>query len=209
MDPAPRITSPTLAPGEGQYEVLTGDGHYVVAPHRAPDAISALFMASGLSGEVSVNPSLGSSTDWIISFPTRHAYVADLPGSLTADGATVPPFKAEFTADGACEQFGVERNARDGSKVQLASTASRVTLCSQVNVHSIGADGGFDGGETIDLTGEGRDVWVRDAETGEPVALKGLPAVGIRATSVINNNVAAGVKANYTMATPLRRQTGD
>lgn len=66
-------------------------------PSQAIDAVSAVFMASTLLNEYNVDPSVGSNTDWVVTFPTKRFYtdpeILGLP--LGAAGA-LPPFTYTF-----------------------------------------------------------------------------------------------------------------
>lgn len=212
MEPLPRISSPVLAQGAGDFEVQLPLGRFAVDRNRGADAISALFMTRALYGDISVNPLLGSSTAWIVSFPTRHAYVADLPGSLASNGMANAPFTAAFGPGGACEPLPARRTARNGHAAapMVASTvpaAPAGQLCGQVNVRRFASNQPFEGTERLDLTGNGRTLRLRNLDVIAYQEIEGLPAVGLRTTEVINQNVVAGVRASYTVALPLSRDS--
>ena len=57
-----------------------------------PDAVTTLLMASTVTAELSLEPALGSETEWVFTMPTRRWYV---------EGATaLAPFRHAFTPTG-------------------------------------------------------------------------------------------------------------
>jgi len=66
-------------------------------PSRGIDAVSALFMASSLLNEYNVDSSLGSNTDWVVTFPTKRFYtdssLLDVP---VGDPGALPPSNFTF-----------------------------------------------------------------------------------------------------------------
>ena len=59
--------------------------------NRSVGAISALFMHENIMNEYTINPILGASTEWVVTFPTKNFYVDELHIATTSiwvpDGA--------------------------------------------------------------------------------------------------------------------------
>jgi len=71
-------------------------------PRAGVNAVSALFMHDTVSNDFILDPTTESRTEWVLTHPTKNAYVNSAP--------PVPPFSDTFTAiaqgasnDGACE----------------------------------------------------------------------------------------------------------
>lgn len=78
-------------------ELLRSDYPRSGQPSRAIDAVSAVFMASSLLNEYNADSGVGSSTDWVVTFPTKRFYVDNqiLGVPLGSPGA-LPPFTFTF-----------------------------------------------------------------------------------------------------------------
>jgi hypothetical protein len=101
-----------------------------------PDAVSLLWMASEIWSDYSLDPALGSETEWVFTMPTRRWYV---------DGATpVPPFTNAFGPDGrSCALTAPRALARSGvieptvgniGPPELSWQATRSILCAATSV---------------------------------------------------------------------------
>jgi len=210
-DALPRLTTPTLAEGATRFETSLPSGRHAFAADRGVDAVSSLFMNTGLGGEVITDASLGASTRWLVSFPTKNAYVGRQPGSLVQqDGAPVAPFSEAFGAAGACEDLAVDKLTESGAprSVEQQPEAGASRLCSEVNLVAFtAADGNgvdllrFD--EVAERTIAARKL---DGQQETDVLLRGLPAVGFRLSNFVNGQAQPGVLANYSVALPLRPQ---
>ena len=204
-DVLPRISTPTLAAGQTQFEAETAFGLLRFAGDRGPDAISSLFMQGELLGEFYDAPGLGASTRWVVSFPTKHAYVSALPGSLAASGVAAPPFSDYFDATGACEPIATEQRELKGTTRDRASPEfedGAVDLCHQIN--QIDFDEGADGIVQLGFGEETGRVLQAQRPDGSVVHLHGLPVVGVQMSNFINGQAQPGVLANYSIAQPLR-----
>ena len=202
----PRITDPITAADGEDFEVLLADGTIAtVDGARGPEAVSALFMASTAWGDFYVDPAMGASTAWLLSMPTRHAHVAELPGSLLGeDGSAAAPFTAAFDGGAGCEDAASRRWDLDGISVDdtLSPPLPPVELCAQTQLLGVS-----DAGPIVSASEAGR---VRlDFTPGHELALpgdvllRGLPVVGLRLSRFVNENVQDGVLANYTLGEPL------
>lgn len=210
-DPLPRLATPTLAGDETAFFVQSPLGRLSFDADRGPDAISSLFMTTRLNGEVAQDQALGAATDWVLAFPTRHAYVAERPGSLYNGGAVVAPFTAQFGAGGACESIGVGVVAPTGGEPLDAAfatipSAEGGSVCGQTTLLKFAAEPGVeDGTARLSFDGELPGLRVTPAGTTLPVVIQGLPVVGLRLSNFVNEGVdGAGTLANYSFATPLR-----
>jgi hypothetical protein len=75
---------------------LDTNGQPVVADWAfGVDAVSAVLMADSIQNEYLLSTTLGASTDWVVTFPTKHMYVDDLFGDVP-----FPPFAEAFHAPG-------------------------------------------------------------------------------------------------------------
>ncbi len=88
-------TPSIVATGVARSYVFTEGGALLTADFaRGEDAVSAVFMADSIYNEYLINPALGASTDWVVTFPTKRFYVdKDLyPSAITS------PFAEAFGA---------------------------------------------------------------------------------------------------------------
>ncbi|MCK7595339.1 hypothetical protein [Pseudomarimonas salicorniae] len=212
-DPLPRFSTPLAETPGGELLLATPSARYAVSEARGPDAVSALFMATGLEGDVANDPSIGAATDWLIAFPTRHAYVAALPGSLFDGGGPVAPFSEAFTPEGACQKLKLSRRRADGqplfdpqSDPPPPPQRTEAAVCPQVGLLPFVAIDGLD--ETAARVRFAGDALpglpLRRADDGQQVILPGLPVIGLRLSRFVNGNLGGGVLANYSFAEPLK-----
>lgn len=85
---------PTLGNAEPKESIvfLSGSGAVEIDEwNTGIDAVSAVLMASSIMNGYSVNPVVGSSTEWIINFPTKHFYTSPVPA--------LEPFTNNFEAN--------------------------------------------------------------------------------------------------------------
>ncbi|WP_257387853.1 hypothetical protein [Tahibacter caeni] len=115
---------------------------------RAIDAVSAVFMASTLLNEYNVDASAGSSTDWVVTFPTKRFYTdPEILGVPLGSAGALPPFTFTFgqPADGngnglSCSQVGfVPYDREEGRPVGSVGfpglpPVQIPVLCGSVNV---------------------------------------------------------------------------
>ncbi|HET7064672.1 MAG TPA: hypothetical protein VFI49_10400 [Rudaea sp.] len=114
------------------------------ASTRAVDAVSAVLMADTLFNEFDIEPDLGASSDWVVTFPTKQFYVD--PGIVgTADSGILPPFSELWLSRAgsmyglACNPAGYRLYDREGS-IAAAPSLSDVPpatsnyLCYQTSV---------------------------------------------------------------------------
>ena len=192
--------------------------HLVQADYQKPeDAISALFMADSLFNEYVVNQSVGATSDWIVTFPTKRFYTdPDLLGGSPQPRA---PFEAIFTANGSCASVAAQLFDRETRTPAVQQQA----LCFAANSLTIGTNdsalssnlrsatfvdtqsaGFVDGHLRLSLTHDAAgDPVARHALTSSNgITLQGLPAAGFLAVGYVNAAVTPGVLANYNGAYP-------
>ena len=205
-EPVDRIFTPIPQVGAQSFVTASERGRLKFALNRGADAISSLFMIESTRGEVYTSPALGAATSWILSFPTKAAYVSAQPGSLAAAGNAAPPFADYFDAQGACET--VVRSDKNADGTARAGGPIETQLCSQVNRLDFAAND--EGISLINFAGSQlRSInAVLLGDTEQSVVLRGLPVVGVRLASFINERAQPGVLANYTFAERLRARPG-
>jgi hypothetical protein len=206
-------------------------------PERAVDALAAVLMTETLSGDVSREAALGSSTDWVITAPTKRFHT-DAARARTQ----LAPFSSLFNTvnpAGSCSPFAPRLFGREGTAVELIPesaysstprTLPQFALCHATDTVSFYPDhGAYD--LTSPVLGARVGTHVGDRRTtieagsltltlgsdGETHSflppgsagpgLRGLPVIGFETTKYINGNVTPGVLANYTVARPLMSST--
>lgn len=189
------------------------------------DAVSAIFTANTIYNEYFVAASLGASTDWVVTFPTKNFYVDK---GLYPDNATAP-FVEPFHSPGASnlvipntsydrEEGSAPPNPCDSGCIAVPPPV----LAYQVNVSPFTNDANFalgtpsgvlgstltslqippyaDGGSaTMDLvSGDGGHEFPGGVDINrQPVTLDGLPVVGFMVYNIINTQAQPGLLANY------------
>ncbi len=199
----PRIFTPQLADGETEFVVRTAHDTLRFGGSRGADAVSSLFMLSRLTGEFYALPAIGATTRWVVSFPTKSAYVSNRPGSIASNGVAVPPFSTFFDAEGSCDAIEVRDRRLDGTPREVVGAIS-VDLCAQVNL--IDFTGAFAESGRRDLlfhAPTGRDIVARSLQD-TPLVLTGLPVVGLSISNFVNSQLQGGVLANYSFSQSLR-----
>ena len=200
---APRFANPVLSEGQTEFIAETAVGTLHFSADRGPDAISSLFMQARLSGEFYANQELGASTRWAVSFPTKAAYVSERPGSLATGGVAVPPFSDFFDADGSCDTVATRDGFLDGTPLVTVAPTS-IELCAQINVVDFSDAFAEAGKRDLQFVEpEGRTIFAQ-SPAGTPLALSGLPAVGVQMSNFVNGQLQGGVLANYSISQPLR-----
>lgn len=102
----------------------------------SPDPVTLLLMASGVTSEFSLDPALGSETEWVFTMPTRRWYVQGTSATR--------PFTNAFTPDGrSCvltEPMAIFRNGiparRQGDQnisLVIGPLRSRSFLCASTS----------------------------------------------------------------------------
>jgi hypothetical protein len=199
-------------------------GTIVVATYpagRGIDAVSAVLMASRWDNEFNTESTLGASTDWLMTFPTKQFYVD--PGIVGAGADShLPPFADTFNG-GSCDGVSPKFFDRSGLLTWTCGSLCAPPIpatCLQTNVLTINnstVDGPSDaiGSSLVSyyfqpLVDEGNlqldspPSSLRPSNEG--IVFNGLPAIGFVVTNFVNANVTQGVLANYSALYPHRTQ---
>jgi hypothetical protein len=196
-------------------QLLTADYAFGV------DAVSAVLMSDTLYNEFFVDPSLGSATDWVVTFPTKRFYVDDTLYSRAPADPFVEAFDGESNVTVGINLYDREEGhtTRQGGFSPPVGTRPS-SLPFEVNVISFltdtaagdpsGVFGSFlrpnvppygtDGWMALDLfSGDGGHILPGGVEDdgATAVSLNGLPATGFMAYNVINAHANPGLLANY------------
>jgi len=187
-------------------------------PNSRPiDAVSSLFDAANIYNEY--EQGAGAGTDWVVTFPTKRFYVDAATYGFTT---VIPPFEELFsqTSPGkSCTILGIaiyDREERTTSTPTCGFSPCPPgqppsSICHEVNIITFGPSGTTSilgsttlnqnistpfgaGWVNLTLTGNGHDLPM--ASNGN--VFHGLPITGFEAMNFVNNNVTAGVLANYS-----------
>jgi hypothetical protein len=191
---------------------------------RSFDAASALFMAETVSNDFIADTGLRARTDWILTQPTKRAYV---------DGAAaVAPYTNVWDGEQACEAVDVAFWDREELVTEIPPSGANFsprpgpddtqpdefTICTEVAVVGFGADSAVRATDDIfygfsELLSGVSSGWARidlTADTGHVLTddngaeLKGLPVTGFAAITYRNddaNEAVPGVLASYAATT--------
>ncbi|MCK7592426.1 hypothetical protein [Pseudomarimonas salicorniae] len=201
--PFPRFSRPVLPTASLEFVAHTPAGDRLAfAANRGPDAISSLFMQGSLGGEIQENATLNADTQWVLSFPTKHEYVARFQGTLASRvgaGQALPPFARAFAAGGSCETIAYGQTAFSGG---LQPSPDTLDLCFEQTILEFEPNQSGLGSLRFDV-GATREISARRLSDGQTVRLRGLPVIGQRLSRFVNGSAGGGTLANYTVALPL------
>lgn len=106
-----------------------------------PDPVSAVLMRYSVLNEYAVDSSIGMSTDWVITMPTKFFYV----GASIRSGATRLPFENVYDKGLSCDRFEAKLyNREEGSLfaddtiVSPRRVGSPISFCHEANVFKFG-----------------------------------------------------------------------
>jgi hypothetical protein len=213
------------------------NGRSIVATYpaaRAVDAVSAVLMASTIDNTYLTDTTLGATTNYVFSYPTRRFYTDPAIAGATA----IPPFSSLFAgirANAVSEVIPYRYYDADGNAPTINCG---VDLCTNrlqspgtsVEILELGAGSdaildsalsmGFDspGSSPVGYSPAGRMILAPDLSSGvaflpprrllrasnEGKFFSGLPVIGFATLNVVNANAQNGVLANYSAATPFR-----
>ncbi len=188
-------------------------------------AVSALYMHNNVYGEYVLTDAIGANTEWVVTFPTKFAYVdpANSPFAVTP----YAPFTVGLAEDiGACEPYAVTGLFDREEQVPTVDPATIVpspvppgiapnipVFCWETNVLEFNEIGDVLGNSAIlgsknttHLTSEFAEGWVSISfngalqNTNENVAgtvYQGLPVTGFAAQKYVNGALPGGTLANY------------
>jgi hypothetical protein len=138
----PKSLSPSLKSATDPTSYVFANGALVTTTYATGiDAVSSLFMVDSIYNEYVVDPLVGASTEWVVTFPTKRFYVDKYSngGSSTA----YKPFDVIFdkTSGGtSCSPIGLrfwnreEATTTTGNDFSPAPTAAGTALCYEAQV---------------------------------------------------------------------------
>ena len=154
--------APTLNEVSPATSVVVANGQAIItdwgSSPRPIDAVSAVLMHDQVMNEYATDASLLANTDWIVTMPTKNAYV------VAGTGSAVPPFQRNFNGTkGACDDIAIDfwdreekKNTTPGgfSPPQPGVTAA---LCWEANVITFKSAGvlGSTNSNFLDVNGKG------------------------------------------------------
>lgn len=123
--PTPTLAQANTAPGVATAYVFDAAGEQFRSDYptsgqasRAIDAVSAVFMASTLLNEYNVDASVGSNTDWVVTFPTKRFYVdPEILGLPLGSAGALPPFNFTFGQPSTANGLAINGNGQSCSQV--------------------------------------------------------------------------------------------
>lgn len=220
---------PTIASGSvTTSEVFTGTQVHVATfagVNAGRDAVSASMMRNHVLNEFVLDSGSASTTDWVVTFPTKRYYVAG------ATALSRQPFTNPFIATGSCDTVSLSwwnreeqspggsgsafSPATPGVLPQLcweanvitfnANPATKSAVLGSTNVKNVAVTGTFPNGWMNLGFNQPNNVLVAVASTTNGVAdatpstYTGLPVVGFMVQDFVNTNLVTGTA---TTATP-------
>ena len=219
-------TPSVVAAGVARSYVFTEGGNLLTVDYpRGEDAVSAVFMADSVYNEYFIDPALGASSDWVVTFPTKRFYVDKglYPSAITS------PFAVPFTGTSNVELTMSTWDHEEGSSetvpprcpsppddscfLQAPYLPYEVNVITFVNesvpvsavfgsvlMKSV-APYGLGGWAKIELAAGDSGAHRLEGGTSPSegaVSLLGLPTTGFYAQNVINANANPGLLANYS-----------
>jgi len=196
---------------------------YRMSWSRGVDAVSSVFMRSGLENEFILDDNTRSETDWVITFPTRRFYVSGSSISPPFAAACAPIVLQVFDREERNEVLraldsGVPSACFSVNTLDFRGGASPSGVFGSFDMMSTGrpsfsngwAVGTFSTGSTAGLATL-PNSWSRDLDGAqvEPgvYILRGLPAVGFMARTFENGTLSCAASAcqgNYGGSFPHR-----
>lgn len=222
---APGETIPTLASGQSESNVFTGQGVQtsdwtLFGGNQSIDAISAVIMHDNVMNEFVTDSDLAAGTDWVVTFPTKRFYVFVNDPEDPDDGGFRAPFTDDFWEGGACEEVGLsiwnrEERAQVGDVDFSPQVRGRNELCWEVNVITfnntsvlssdlelnvnttdVGEDGWMRLNFPSDTSDTDSDLWEHAMDDDDGNIYRGLPVIGFAVQQYVNGNVD-GTLSNY------------
>lgn len=187
------------------------------------DAVSAVLTSRYIYNEYFLNPALGASSEWVVTFPTKRLHVFKNLATFRA------PFIPPFGTTGSCHAYGVkywdreERTTTTGLVPSPPPPTVGFGLCYEANVVAFGQslsattatkilsatpafgavgltpfafNEGWARMEFDDPNNAGYQYWL-PAPAGRDQALVGQPVTGFWASELVNTDVGGGVRQNY------------
>jgi hypothetical protein len=156
--------------------VFIGGGNVNAQWATGRDAVSATMMRNTVLNEFVLDAGTNSSTDWVVTFPTKRDYVS------AGTGAALPPFNQNFnmptaTTGGSCDAYGVGvYNREEGapgapttiilpSPLAPVQQAAGSVLCWEANVIPFKAGASLLGSVNVNNLVDGVQSFVSGATT--------------------------------------------
>lgn len=208
---AVRFYKPTTSQAVGEFVV---DGAARIPMDRPADAVSLTLMSAAFEGGFLLGDALDARTRFVLSLPTRAAYVDNLPGGeRPAGSAPLAPFNV-LSAGSPPYCVDAEWQAIDGSGEMSALEV--LPVCAQVNVVELTRTQA-EGGDFVTGSDAGRvriglqphrhalQYGLFDGTDVKPHQAHGLPVVVQALTEVRNANAQPGVLASYAISQRILR----
>lgn len=185
------------------------------------DAVSAALMTSAIGNEYVVDPSLGATTDWIVTYPTKSWYVDKVLYPENPTNPFVEPFQdGASRATISATAFDRETDFASYSCAEPPPPPGCLPIqpvtAYQVNAISIRVEPTDPPSTTSDVFGSvlltsiapyAGTGWIyADLASGDgghdistaSSSLSGMPAIGFMAYDIVNANAQPGLLANYS-----------
>ena len=203
---SPTDEQPTLASGSSMNSTtfVNDDEVLTTTFPTSIDAVSSLFMVDHVQNEFWTSASIGASSEWVISFPTKRFYTD--PHYVGYSNGARAPFESVFANDKSCDSATVAIFGRDAQSFSIPS-AQPYRPCFSVNVLTFSQSQSASlilgssltqNVPTAPIANGWADVTFIGAQQGSNGnSFYGLPAVGFMLGQMVNGN-DNGVLANFT-----------
>jgi hypothetical protein len=192
--------SPNIFNADTWSNTPTDDGNAVHAFwNNGADAVSAALMKAAIINEFVLDPGTASRTDWVITFPTKWAYV-DQEGNTPSKLFTSP-----LSADGSCDPIIINTWDREEQTKQPAGDdfsprppQDETVICWEANVLTWNNHNIFSSTQTLGLDTLFINGWARIDFIPDNNPLTGIDTVGVVQNQ---NNVpftTTGVGSSFT-----------
>lgn len=126
------------------------------------DAVSAALMKASVINEYVLDTATASATDWVVTFPTKWAYVNNKGTSA------LPPFQSAPSSSGSCDDITFTYWSREEQQVTPSGadfsprpTTPTISLCWEANVVSFNGKNIFGSSNTLSPTVIFQNGWAR------------------------------------------------
>ena len=162
------------------------------------DAVSAALMKASVINEYVLDTATASATDWVVTFPTKWAYVSNLGGAAKA------PFQSAASSSGSCDDIIMTYWSREeqqvtpsGSDFSPKPSTPGISICWEANVVSFNGKNVFGSSNTLSAAVIFQNGWARidfkgKMTTPDAIAVQfGLNGVSTYATSATYTGLPA------------------
>jgi len=175
------------------------------------DPVSAVLMHNNVINEFMMDTATASGTDWVITFPTKWAYVGNdtLVSGVRQNTAAIRPFQRNFWTGGACDDISITMHDREEAAVLSQvivspppPTAQGSVLCWEANVLTFvnGAGANSNNLGSINLSTVPyayQNGWANINFTVAPTGYPNAHALPAPSLSTFINGSQVGVNATY------------